>query len=183
MDVDERDRGRHLHEATPDEETPGVVGVDQASDRAGEEQQRDDGRDRPWRATDRGARFHVDSSTRAGAAAVGLAFLESSRAVAEEFIATEHEEPEEWLDVASLANADLWLTVNETRKVTSALAAVLEPYRNRSLADRPTAAVACGSSLRTGGTDREYPLEGRVAFGAAVRRPRISHSTTPHSPE
>ena len=34
---DERDRGRHLDQATPEEEAPGVVGVDQASDRAGEQ--------------------------------------------------------------------------------------------------------------------------------------------------
>ncbi len=67
----------------------------------------------------------------------GLAFIDRSRAVAEAFIATEREEPEEWQDVAALSNADLWLTVEETRKVTAALAAVLEPYRGRVLADRP----------------------------------------------
>ncbi len=47
---------------------------------------------------------------------LGLALLDSSRAVAEEFVATGSEEPEEWRDVASLLNADLWLTVEETRK-------------------------------------------------------------------
>ena len=47
------------------------------------------------------------------------------------------EEPEEWRDVASLANTDLWLTAEETREVTAALAAVLDPYRDRALADRP----------------------------------------------
>jgi hypothetical protein len=57
--------------------------------------------------------------------------------VAEAFVATEHEEPEEWQDVAALTNADLWLTVAETRTVTAALAAALEPYRGRALADRP----------------------------------------------
>ncbi|HST18643.1 MAG TPA: winged helix-turn-helix domain-containing protein [Gaiellaceae bacterium] len=101
---------------------------------------RSDGRERPWRATDRTPQFHLDASTPAGAAAaaaVGLAFLDSSRVVAEEFIATEREEPEEWRDVAALANADLWLTADETRKITAALAAVLEPYRGRALADRP----------------------------------------------
>jgi hypothetical protein len=101
---------------------------------------RSDGRERPWRATDRRTSFDLDSSTPAGAAAaaaVGRAFIDSSRALAEEFIATEHDEPQEWRDVAALANADLWLTVEETRKVTAALAAVLEPYRNRALADRP----------------------------------------------
>jgi DNA-binding transcriptional ArsR family regulator len=101
---------------------------------------RNDGRERPWRAPARGPRFDLDSSTPAGAAAtvaVGLAFMDSSRAVAEAFVATEREEPEEWQDVTALANADLWLTAEETREVTASLAAVLEPYRRRTLADRP----------------------------------------------
>lgn len=101
---------------------------------------RDDGRERPWRATNRGPWFDLATSTPAGAAAtaaVALAFFEGSRALAEEFIATEHEEPEEWQAVAALANADLWLTAEEAREVTAALAAVVEPYRNRALADRP----------------------------------------------
>jgi hypothetical protein len=33
--------------------------------------------------------------------------------------------------------SDLWLTVEETEKVTTAFAAALEPYRNRALAARP----------------------------------------------
>ena len=101
---------------------------------------RNDGRERPWRATGRRTLFDLDSSTPAGAAAtsaVALAYLDRSRAVAEAFVATEHEEPEEWQHVAFLGNADLWLTAEETRKVTAALAAVLEPYRDRALADRP----------------------------------------------
>ena len=102
---------------------------------------RSDGRERPWRATDRRTRFDLDPSTPAGAAAaasVALAYFDRSRAVGEEFMATEHEEPEEWQDVASLANADLWLTAEESRNVTAALAAVLEPYRGRrALAHRP----------------------------------------------
>jgi DNA-binding transcriptional ArsR family regulator len=104
---------------------------------------RNDGRERPWRATGRRTRVDLDSSTPAGAAAasaVMLAIIDRSRAVAEEFAATEHEEPEEWQDVALLANADHWLTAEETRTVTAALAAVLEPYRGRALADRPDGA-------------------------------------------
>ena len=84
--------------------------------------------------------FDLDTSTPAGAAATppsALAFFDRSRALAEAFVATEREEPEEWQDVAALTNADLWLTAEETRKVTAALAAVLEPYRDRALADRP----------------------------------------------
>ncbi|MGH2892941.1 MAG: ArsR/SmtB family transcription factor [Solirubrobacteraceae bacterium] len=101
---------------------------------------RNDGRERPWRATDRRTLVDLDTSTPAGAAAataVGLAFIDRSRALAQAFVATAHEEPKEWQDVALLANADLWLTAQETRKVTAELAAVLEPYRSRALANRP----------------------------------------------
>jgi hypothetical protein len=101
---------------------------------------RNDGRERPWRATDRRTLVDLDTSTSAGAAAataVGLAFIDRSRALAEAFVATGHEEPKKWQDVALLANADVWLTAEETRKVTAALAAVLEPWRDRALADRP----------------------------------------------
>jgi len=104
---------------------------------------RSDGRERPWRATDHGTWFDLDSSTPAGAAAaaaVAMAYVDSSRAIGEEFIATERNEPEEWRDAATLANADLWLTPEETRTVTAALAAVLKPYRGRVLADRPDGA-------------------------------------------
>jgi DNA-binding transcriptional ArsR family regulator len=100
---------------------------------------RSDGRERPWRATRR-TRVDLDSSPPAGAAAtaaVALAYIDRSRALGEEFMASAHEEPAEWRDAAALANADLWLTIEETREVTAALDAVLEPYRDRALADRP----------------------------------------------
>jgi DNA-binding transcriptional ArsR family regulator len=95
---------------------------------------RSDGRERPWRATGHGPRVDLEPSTPAGAAAaaaVALAFFDRSREVAREFIASEHEEPEEWQDVASLATPDLWLTAEETRELTAALGAVVEPYRGR----------------------------------------------------
>jgi DNA-binding transcriptional ArsR family regulator len=101
---------------------------------------RNDGREKPWRASSRRAQVELDASTPAGAAAtaaVGLAFLDGSRALAEEFISAGSEEPAEWRDVTSLSNTDLWLTVEETRAATAALAAALEPYRGRALADRP----------------------------------------------
>ena len=52
----------------------------------------------------------TSTSTPAGAAAtaaVGLAFFQRSRTVAEEFIAGERNEPEEWQNVAALTNADV----------------------------------------------------------------------------
>ncbi|HJQ49521.1 MAG TPA: winged helix-turn-helix domain-containing protein [Gaiellaceae bacterium] len=100
---------------------------------------RSDGRDRPWRATRRMS-VELDSSTPAGAAAtaaVAGAYLDRSRALAEEFMEGAHEEPEEWQEAATLTNADLWLTLEETRRVTAGLRAVLEPFRDRAIADRP----------------------------------------------
>jgi DNA-binding transcriptional ArsR family regulator len=101
---------------------------------------RGDGRERPWRASNRGTLVDIDPATPAGsaaAAAVAVTYFDRTRAVAEDFIATEHEEPEEWQNVAALGNADLWLTAEETRRVTAALADVLEPYRDRARSDRP----------------------------------------------
>jgi DNA-binding transcriptional ArsR family regulator len=100
---------------------------------------RGDAREKPWRATS-GTRVELDPATPAGAAAasfVGRAYFDRSRVVAEEFMETVHEEPPEWREVPALDSADLWLTIDETRKVAEALAAVLEPYRGRVLADRP----------------------------------------------
>ena len=99
---------------------------------------RSDGRERPWREIRR--RVDLDASTPAGSAAtttVGLAYLDRSRAMATEFMANAYEEPREWQAVSALSNSDLWLTVDETRELTAALDAALEPYRGRTLANRP----------------------------------------------
>jgi|SRR5690348_208940 DNA-binding transcriptional ArsR family regulator len=101
---------------------------------------RSDGRQRPWRATNSRRWFGLETSTpanAAAAAAVGLAFLDGSRTIAEEFMATVRDEPEEWRDAAALANTDLWLTAEETRALTAALSDVVAPYRERTLGRRP----------------------------------------------
>ena len=100
---------------------------------------RSDGRERPWRAT-RHPRVDLDTSTPAGAAAaatVALAYFDRTRAMAEDFMASAHEEPKEWQDVPALNSADLWLTLEETRELSNALQAAVEPYRGRVLVDRP----------------------------------------------
>lgn len=101
---------------------------------------RRDGRERPWRATGHRRSVDLDSSTPAGAAAaaaVVVAFMDRSRVVAERFLSGEHEEDAEWRDVAFLGNSDLWLTVEETRKLTAAFLDLLGPYRSRGPDDRP----------------------------------------------
>lgn len=101
---------------------------------------RSDGRERPWRATARHTRFDLEPTTPAGAAAVAavaLAYLDGSRVIGEQFLATVHEEPSQWQEAAAFTNTDLWLTAEETQRVAAALAAALEPYRGRALAERP----------------------------------------------
>ncbi|HEY3729121.1 MAG TPA: winged helix-turn-helix domain-containing protein [Solirubrobacteraceae bacterium] len=101
---------------------------------------RADRRERPWRATGRRTTVDLDSSTPAGASAVSgvaAAYIDTTRAVALEFTAGEHAEPEEWRN-AALSNADLWLTAEEAKRVSHELEAVLEPLRGRALpGERP----------------------------------------------
>ena len=101
---------------------------------------RPDRRERPWRATDRRVLVNLDDSTPAGAsaaAAVGAAYMDTTRAVAVEFTEGAHAEPEEWRN-AVLNNADLWLTAEECPRVGEDLGGVLEPYRERALrGERP----------------------------------------------
>lgn len=101
---------------------------------------RADGRDRPWRAPGRRRQVELDSSTPAGSAAtaaVGLAFIDRTRALAEQFMTAAYEEAEEWQEATFLSNTDLWLTAEEAGEIAAALAAVLDPYRRRTLAGRP----------------------------------------------
>ena len=95
---------------------------------------RPDRRERPWRATGRQIQTDLDISTSAGAsaaAAVVAAHFDTTRAIGVEFTAAGHAEPEEWRDAAVLANADLWLTVEEFQRVGKELAAVIAPYRRQ----------------------------------------------------
>ena len=93
---------------------------------------RPDRRERPWRATGRQLRTSLDGSTPAGAAAAAAVFaahIDATRALAVEFAAAGHAEPEQWRDAAVLSNADLWLTAGEFQRVGRELAAVIAPYR------------------------------------------------------
>ncbi|HEY7144855.1 MAG TPA: winged helix-turn-helix domain-containing protein [Streptosporangiaceae bacterium] len=102
---------------------------------------RPDRRERPWRATGRPAHVDLDASTPAGAsaaAAVAAAYIDTTRAVAVEFIEAGPAEAEEWRDAAVLNTVDLWLTAEEFHRVAGGLEAVLEPYRGRMPhAERP----------------------------------------------
>ncbi len=96
---------------------------------------RPDRRERPWRATGRQVQTDLDISAPAGAsaaAAVVAAHIDMTRAIAVEFTAAGHAEPEQWRDAAVLNNADLWLTVEEFQRVGKDLGAVIAPYRRRT---------------------------------------------------
>ena len=96
--------------------------------------QRNDRRERPWRATGRRIQVDLDSSTPAGAsaaAAVVAAYFDTTRALGLEFTAGEHAEPEEWRN-AVLSNVDLWLTATEVQRLSQELAEVIEPHRRRT---------------------------------------------------
>jgi DNA-binding transcriptional ArsR family regulator len=97
---------------------------------------RPDGRERPWRMTERRITVDLDASTPAAAAATSAvtgAYIDSTRAVGMEFIAGGDTEPEDWRDAAAMNTADLWLTVEDTQRVVRELGAVLDPYRGRTL--------------------------------------------------
>jgi Helix-turn-helix domain len=101
---------------------------------------RSDGRERPWRATAHRKQFDLEPSSAAGAeavAAVALAFFDRTRAVAQEYLATEPDEPQEWQEVSVLASSDLWLTVEEARELNAGFAALVQLYRGRTIAERP----------------------------------------------
>jgi DNA-binding transcriptional ArsR family regulator len=96
---------------------------------------RPDRRERPWRATGRQIQADLNTSTPAGAsaaAAVVAAHIDMTRAMAVEFTAAGHAEPDEWRDAAGLSITDLWLTVEEVQRVVDQLGAVLDQYRGRS---------------------------------------------------
>ena len=95
---DERDRGRDLDQATRDEEVPGVMGVDESPDRAGEQQLWDDP----------SGEQHADL---VGARAVGLQAQgqgDERQSVAE----CRHHAPDEGDDQVTTAPADVQHSLN-----------------------------------------------------------------------
>jgi len=98
-----------------------------------------DRRERPWRAPQRRTQVALDGSTAAGAsaaAAVVAFYIEATRDVAVRFAQAGAAESEDWGN-GVVANADLWLTPEEFRRVARELDAVLEPYRQRASRNRP----------------------------------------------
>lgn len=101
---------------------------------------RPDRRERPWRASSRPTQIDLDTSSPAGAAAaahVGVAYIDTTRAIVARFTEGAHAEATEWRD-GVLKNADLWLTADEFHRVAGALDAVLETYAGRRAADDRT---------------------------------------------
>lgn len=104
----------------------------------GEAPPRSDARERPWRALGRG--LDIRSDLKAGKdladRTIMMTFWDRDRAVIDEFLARQEEEPPSWRDVV-LSNGDYWITADEAHQIAEAVEQVLEPYRARGRAERP----------------------------------------------
>jgi DNA-binding transcriptional ArsR family regulator len=94
----------------------------------------EDARERPWRAAGKG--ITVESTpTRAQQAATGLLLGQvfgTLREALESYARAEHRQPEEWRGKANFDTSVLYLTADETRDLSAALAKALEPYTKKS---------------------------------------------------
>src|SRR5215468_6675519 len=99
---------------------------------------RADGRDRPWKATDRSVTIsaRVPGSTAVAEVAIMNTFLDRNRVIATEFLEHQASEPPEWRDAAELASHDYWLTAAELAKAVQATRDALAPYEQRRRDER-----------------------------------------------
>jgi DNA-binding transcriptional ArsR family regulator len=98
-----------------------------------------DGRERPWEAA--GDRLAVDSSepraTAAGEAMLAATMLDRIRAETLAWVA--NPEPA-WYDAVSISSGSYWLTVDEARELSEAIAGVVAGYQRRSAEQGPDGA-------------------------------------------
>jgi DNA-binding transcriptional ArsR family regulator len=115
-----------------------------ALERAGivERAESSDGRERPWRAA--GSRIDVRSadSRLAAAASVTLATSVIDRLSQQlgEWLARSDRDDPRWRETAGITNTRLWLDIDEAEALAGEVQAVLDRYRGRTDAGRPTAA-------------------------------------------
>jgi hypothetical protein len=98
-----------------------------------------DGRERPWEAA--GDRLSVDSAepraTAAGEAMLVATMLDRVRA---ETLAWVANQDSAWYDSVSISSGSYWLTAEEARELSEAIAAVVAGYQRRSKDGAPGAA-------------------------------------------
>jgi DNA-binding transcriptional ArsR family regulator len=93
---------------------------------------RGDGRERPWRAA--ADSVEVDSQHEgASLAAESMLLNKVLSRLQEDWMrwAGQHDEPEEWAKVATLAQTRIWLTPDEGLALVDSVNKLLDPYRNR----------------------------------------------------
>jgi len=98
-----------------------------------------DGRERPWEAA--GDRLSVDSSepraTAAGEAMLVATMLDRVRA---ETLAWVANQDSAWYDSVSISSGSYWLTAEEARELSEAIAGVVAGYQRRTAKGAPTGA-------------------------------------------
>jgi Helix-turn-helix domain len=128
-----------------------------------------DGRERPWEAA--GDRLSVDSAepraTAAGEAMLVATMLDRVRA---ETLAWVANQDSAWYDSVSISSGCYWLTAEEARELSEAIAAVVAGYQRRSKDGAPGGArqvrVAFTVVPSTDDADEEAPTTtARNAFG------------------
>lgn len=100
------------------------------------------GRERPWRLVERTRDFRPDFGDPASVRAMG----ELARQAVDHAVAHVHgwldvagDEPEEWINAATISTSGAWLTIDELREVSEALQNITQRYvdRNADPAARP----------------------------------------------
>jgi predicted ArsR family transcriptional regulator len=100
----------------------------------------DDGRETRWQLAARGITFAgaPDSpAADAAAAALKATVLDRDRRLVDEFLAREHELPQEWRDAASFLTGAIHATADEVDALSRRVIELLKPYERPAPADRP----------------------------------------------
>lgn len=111
-------------------------------------EERDDGRERPWRAAGKSLSWGSDMSVAATAAqdVVAGGYLEMLREAFRRWALEEATESERWRGVAGLRRSFLWLTEEEAQAFSAELGATFEKYvQDRDAVEHPegTRRVVC----------------------------------------
>jgi DNA-binding transcriptional ArsR family regulator len=111
-------------------------------------EEREDGRERPWRAVGKSLSWGSDMSVAATAAqdVVAAGYLEQLREALRRWSLVESAEGEEWRDVAGVSRSFLWLTGEEAEALSAELGETVRKHvRDRDAVEHPegTRRVLC----------------------------------------
>lgn len=101
-----------------------------------------DGRERPWRSVGHSWRIDdlSDRVAATAATAVVSAMLDRLRANLSAWFEHEHEQPQQWRDVAAVENSNLWLTPAEAQELEKYYRDFVERHSGRTAHDHPEGA-------------------------------------------